>query len=784
MLILHILIDRRSHALILILLYILNINRHEKRQRMKNRPVIIKDQEQAKKIIDKHLENVNQMYEQLNVDNLEKNKIIKQQKANFDKKAFDEKVKQLTDVQRAKFRIIAGLMEQQKLLTRNSDKFEPVNLKGFHENNIAVFLNNQTINQNVNQEKKKNLLMAYRNKDWDNRIFSDPRFIETALALASNNEINDIAFETMLTINDARTPFKEKDSTTGHINQIKFYPILDENNEFTSDALNKLLPSLKGYMYEEFNELQINNFKLLLMEFLKNNPSENFFMTRVSTEYDKDYLAQEMSIPEGSAAIYNVNYKNSDSPSDKEQIHLPCAVEDSLTLACNEVDDVVPCRAMAGWLTPLDIEKGINVGLRPGAVSYPDVPKNPDIHDMITSDATRRIHDKYHAQNQTRAGKTFRLALARIRYLIRHQILAYSSQFEDKSPDKLLSTAIWKTIDSEFVYFNDMNRERPTSNEEKVKIFCLAFDETEKFKEDGSQVPILFDLKSYFTQEVTDAGIITFIDMIQNREIWLEMGFDPEDLIESYKDHYLITKKLQPYLINDPKSENDRKYNILLFRACLELGEKYFLSFFNSAQNNMKSFCNKLHFKRDNRDNFIGLVDTTLKNKPLPSNFLISLSKAILSMEFQSIHQQFNYEQHLPFLKCIILIYAYFNNNAQINEHILKPLIKVLTNLIESNQVNYEVLINCNKQLEDFISYQKVTNTDLPIPILEQISTDLKMYVDELRIQGNLSDQESFPTNESEKMDVEPTPISNQASNKRKLDNDAEMPLQKKHKPM
>lgn len=81
---------------------------------------------------------------------------------------------------------------------KNKDTLFRVNPNGVHSDSVNHLLNGvTTVKQNLNEKKQQALLSALNRFDWQDPIFTDKYFIETAMALFANDKINRFQFETL-----------------------------------------------------------------------------------------------------------------------------------------------------------------------------------------------------------------------------------------------------------------------------------------------------------------------------------------------------------------------------------------------------------------------------------------------------------------------------------------------------------------------------------------------------------------------------------------------------------
>ncbi|HEX4046107.1 MAG TPA: hypothetical protein VHZ76_10635, partial [Gammaproteobacteria bacterium] len=191
---------------------------------------------------------------------------------------------------------------------RSADSLLPVKLNEIHRLPVQRLLNHvSTIKKNLNAVKQQQLLQALNQNQWDAPIFTDPLFLQTAMALFSSNKINYREMETLIGRYQASIPIAiVKDQCSEH--KLTTYPILDKNGNFSEAANKILIPNLDGFMHQNMSNEKLDMFKLLMRAFCKHHPSENSFYTYQlhPLEKEKDGLARVMHCA-GRTALYDKN---------------------------------------------------------------------------------------------------------------------------------------------------------------------------------------------------------------------------------------------------------------------------------------------------------------------------------------------------------------------------------------------------------------------------------------------------------------------------------------------
>lgn len=574
-----------------------------------------------------------------------------------------------------------------------------------------VFTNDQKISVNLNITRQFQLLYAYQTGDWNNQIFDHPLFLETAFALYATGRISDAEFETLLIFNNARTPLNEAFSNNSPTYKLEAYKILDSKYQLTEQAKLLLVPRFRGFMYQDFNRTQIANFEKLAQAFIELHPGENVFFIAKSAEYAADAMAAQMSSHGLHATMYvgrmpsKRDFHSGAYSHVYQKIVLSCLMENALQLACFHLNNVVFVRSIAGDLSVADIDRCVELGLRPGAVSFGNIPRNKEVHGYPNLSASaKRDHDFYHAQTQTRSGYTMNQVCLRIRDLSR-ELLKNCERLNDGSANRLFSRVTWKMVDGEFSTFNSGKYAQFIRSASVPEIFCKAFHRDTRVN--GSV--LLFRQKGKNSSiKITDLGIVTFVDMALNREAWLAFGFDPELLVKEYKLHYENAKELKSLL-----RPNDLKFNILLYRCFLLLGAEHKPAIVACLEKEYEQLSSKLVFKRNNLIDFLGLINIE-SGLRLEKKFATNLITLLIGMNAkgESYSEGRNFS---PLFNGLLILHIYTSKFPYIRTHVIAPLKKWFEPLFagQGKDINLSHLQKINEKLSAFIEYHKSKNTNL-----------------------------------------------------------------------
>lgn len=580
-----------------------------------------------------------------------------------------------------------GSMVVKKRFQRmQQDNLILVNPNSHHSQELNVFLNNNaSLTKNLNRNKRTDLLNAYNRQDWTHPIFTDPLFIQTALGLFDLGRIDFYQFETLLEIYYATHPLRDLYEDINYKYTLRTHAILDKNNQFTQEAQDFLIQHLPGFMKKTFTETTINNFKLLIVAFREIYPAENcFFMVCLhQLELTKDLLAKQIK-KLNSTLYYNEDEKKT------WKIYFPYIIRDALRLACFPFDDVVYVHSMAGEISIKDVDNAVTLDFRPKATVFPNVASNKDLHNITYyAYATAGDHDNYHADTLARQGKAIRNVSQRIKLVLRRDLLSKIPNFIGKEQHELFSKAVWWLVDGEFSYFN-LGVEIPDKINKISIFYCVALlysshknnlffkiEASNSKRRDSNFLYSKSKEKIIDTgKQITDTGIICFIDMARHTAAWHSIGFAPNQMPDNYRLHYEVAQKLKGLFIDDSI------YNILIYRVFILFGEKLFPLWKTIIDSHYADLNQKYVIKRNNlvKKGFLGVVNTAINAESWQENLIFTL--------LQYTNSQINFPKCInckalldtPFVVAYLTIFIYgmnFKNPSYrefINKEFMRPI--------------------------------------------------------------------------------------------------------------
>lgn len=604
---------------------------------------------------------------------------------------------------------------------------------------VNHFVNKQTIFMNLNKEKQKALLQAYKSQQWEHGIFQDELLLETAFALFAQGQLERPAFETLLLMQYARTSLI--DSVLRKFTRylpLKAYAFLDENHEFTRAAEVCILPLLDEFMKGSLKSQKTRqNLKFICQAFFEKYPSENvFFISRIPvTDMLSDGLATSLfnlstcmcvdvhRIFESPFASYEEMLPGEPV----QKIVLSCTIRDAMKLAWADIKDVVVTRSVAGVLSPSVIMQQIRQDIWPADVSFNKVPRAETLHGgKIMHDFSRKDHDDYHSDVLTMQGKAFRQLTQEILIPISCQMAESCTNITLKQ-NTVFSKLTYDLAESEFQYVN--SAPETIKNISLGKLFSKVFSYEAKHPRNNIS-PFL--CKDY---TLTDFGVLVFLSMVSKPELWESVGFNPKDM--SFTDR----KKLQ--IITDISQHHDHylEWYILMYRMHEAFGEKNYKIYqdcFVEFANDIEDY---VSFIRNNKTRFMGLANAYLGAITKYSLTFILVAYYMdkkyeqIEVDFADIDKE-RFKQNAVIsdvLSRIIFKLAYhFGDSFYIQDKVLFPLYDEL--LFKIHNGKFDKIEDIAFDLKQFYYHHnnKPNSAHKPLlPVLYKITKELLMFIGE-----------------------------------------------------
>ncbi len=411
----------------------------------------------------------------------------------------------------------------------------------------------------VDPGKSQILKQALEQGNWELINFNDETMPQIALSLYQTQQITYHQLCTLL----------ERRQTLNNFQLLNTYPILDENNEFTVEARQILLPALNQSRHlKELTKEQ----ELELKELVATLPlSERFFYT---TSIGKFKDNEEESL--GNGMIANdicALLINQDS---EQMIHTSTGLFDAHGLVRFGLDEYIRPLYRFGTQDINDIESGVRQYARLAALCYPNTKAfDEHIHDydnVTPLEATS--HDRYHAFLMSAVPKPILHAFWRIVDVVR-------SNTKNK-----WSKEIWTFIDCEMLHCiatHTLRKSTKMSDQEMTELFCHSIIK-------GSGVITKYSFLLY-KNEITPVFITLILDMYRNPHIWAEYSINPKYFTAKFKEFYATIGEIYSHIKDDD-------YNIQLFKCQL-----YFAHLDLHGKTEPKLFTNLLDIINKNRAN-------------------------------------------------------------------------------------------------------------------------------------------------------------------------------------
>ncbi|VVC75841.1 hypothetical protein AQUSIP_11380 [Aquicella siphonis] len=365
----------------------------------------------------------------------------------------------------------------------------------------------------------ESLFAALNKLAWDDQIFSSDMLPAAARTLYQSGRIS---FHQFCTILERRQTFPD-------FPHIKTYRILDENGEFTREAVRYFLPMLLSHRF--LRPLDANELKKLKLLIAALPESEQTFYTTSQGKLENeslDSLARNLLI---SGALH-VDAQTS------ELVHASTGVFDAIGIVRFGFDNYIrPVHRLCEQGID-DIDNGVRRFARITAISYPGTVAYKDIHgfpDVTPFEAT--AHDKYHSMVMSAIPNPVLFAVWRLIDLARNH------------GGHKWSKEIWTWVDCELVHCVS-NHKKIAKTEmnscETTELFC------ETLKKGNNTFFQVGKYSSLIIKNVaTPAFIFMLIDMIKNKAEWAAFNINPEFLVQEFKYHYDRIKEIYQFIKDD-----------------------------------------------------------------------------------------------------------------------------------------------------------------------------------------------------------------------------------------
>ncbi len=479
----------------------------------------------------------------------------------FEKKLSDEDLKNIERIQRYWNK------------RRNQDTFVSVRSKGNYPDDqepkgnypdgLHHLVNQQKIKRSLNRKKLSSLLQAIRSGNWDDMIFEDKTIPQLAMSLYAASQITQQQIYSILEHHQIKKELK--------IN--KTYQILDENNQFTPEAMKYLSKVFKNRRYlKPLSDEKIEEFRLLISTLPS---SERVFYTSNLGSVENESLGKRLVVLD---SIYM---------KDNELIHLTSGARDALGIARFGENEYVRAMLRLGKQTVHDIEHGVKKQARYTAISYPETESYSDgLHDwqnVTPFEATS--HDFYHMNVMSSIPKNLLRGIWR---------------FIDLTREKTginMSKEIWDWIDADFnfTFYNNNNIQSGTDDldlTQSTALFCnILRHETSA----GNNTPPerTFFYHNPWSWSPTVLSITVYLDMIKNKDEWLKIGINPDLLTDPFKEHLGYIKKIYPII-----QKNSFKIQIIKCLIAIEVSFLPLTDTFETIDKFAKTIEQKISLKK------------------------------------------------------------------------------------------------------------------------------------------------------------------------------------------
>lgn len=450
------------------------------------------------------------------------------------------------------------------------------------------YINGAEVHINLNEQKQQNLLIALGKTsnnngtiqcDYNHKIYEDAQIVAIAAGLFAEAKITRFEMQTINLFHDAcyKSAKNGKCSEQHKIkDRIKAIPIFDEENHFTIEANRLLNLNLQGYNFSKLSYKKIDQFRQLLLEL---NQSQHYIFKCTMTDVNKKNYKIIKRFIEQNWLSYEICEK---------ETHLyffTAGAENALGLVIFGINDWFPMFTSLLEKTPADMDEGMRNSFRYSIACYANtVPYGPKLHTAkFFSPLDYYLHDLIHSHVCSRIGEELNRVFDYIQLIIRTHIFS-EMQFQDYAKGKPLtknSKAYWFLTDRVFEAYLSPDLINKIHHFPLVNRFCFIMKE---ISEDSyMKMNLLFDNNGH---KITDIGILVFIDMVRNSQIWASFNFYPNMMPSPFLEEYQFAVRNLQCFTNNPIG------NIIKWRK-LRYSSK-----FNH---------NSYHFFRNNKIGFLGL---------------------------------------------------------------------------------------------------------------------------------------------------------------------------------
>lgn len=530
-------------------------------------------------------------------------------------------------------------------------------IKPLHDQTcVNFFLNNHALPLNQDHQLQQQLLEAFHadtwNK-WDHAIFNHPELQHLVFALYSQGKIANPEFETLIRRFYIQ-PLISKHVTRVGIPakiQISAHQLLDDHGNFTYEARKLILPTARTMGGCSFQGARLKNFQYLAQAFITLYPRENVFFQVKSDQLARDQLLTQ---------LFHLHAINTPDYLFESHLVFSCLIEDAFQLSDSNITNMVHGRLLAGNLKKSTIERCDPWQIRPLAALGFGLPETSNVHEFEPYDLTRfsiMAHDLYHSRNRTAQGKAAGKIWCYLKDLTRIPLKLCTNLKSHHFP--LFSSLTWHFTDAEFRMFPGLTLE------ESICKTIAKDEETGRWS-------------FFFKQDqVTDFGMQVFMDMAIHADRWKNiLHFNPEKIIEKYKNYYEIALKIKPFL------EENLQYNLIIFKAFLAFGETHFPIIEKYIADNYLRMQDSFEFIRNNKTQFLGLINKKLGQLDEHALAFIVLQSFKDPVNITQEIDKNTYKKFLTedgqFIKNIVLMHLYFGKNPAIK----KALAELRTNVL------------------------------------------------------------------------------------------------------
>lgn len=362
--------------------------------------------------------------------------------------------------------------------------------KTLHSDDFDDFLNGNTViipnHITLNEEGLEQIKQAIELGNYDDEAFKKKNHPFYAMWLFKQNKITRQQMTTIL----ARVQIPKEYPL------VKTFPIFNDKNELTKEALELWLPAIKSSWYgNDFNDEALQRLLLLISTAPKSE--QIFFISKENPNIISPVRRELGNVLQINSAWHKTTYEKK-----TYDLHFSFGVIDALQIAKHGINGAAASRAKLGKIGIDAVKEGIEYYYRPTAISMPDSgveATTKGIHEYPDSPMPAvTAHDVFHSKLHNTIPPEF------------HMMLNHMNQIIAKHTKQKWSKTMWELVDREFHSFQHNKIDLNAKNGAELFLKILHRNGTDK--------AFLFRNNNFL--QLSDDGFAIVWHMINQSKIW------------------------------------------------------------------------------------------------------------------------------------------------------------------------------------------------------------------------------------------------------------------------